>query len=96
MDVTAGAGDAGEVIDPRGREHQNRQLAAILRRRIRDGRYPPGRVLPSEQQLRDEFGISRNTARRAIEVLRDEGLAETVPGRGTYVVDQLPDEGEEP
>jgi GntR family transcriptional regulator len=32
-----------------------------------------------------EYGIARGTARRAVEVLRDEGLVITVQGRGTYV-----------
>jgi len=34
------------------------------------------------------FGVARDTARRAIAVLRDEGLVRTVPHRGTYVVDR--------
>ena len=61
-----------------------RQLAAILRARITSGQIPPGRVLPSEKQLEQEFGISRGTARKAIALLRDEGLVVTVAGRGTY------------
>ncbi|MGN6175829.1 MAG: GntR family transcriptional regulator [Streptosporangiaceae bacterium] len=31
------------------------------------------------------FGVARDTARRAVQVLRDEGLVVTVPQRGTYV-----------
>ena len=62
-----------------------RQLAAILRARIADGTIPPGGVLPSEKQLEQEFGIARGTARKAIALLRDEGLVVTVAGRGTYV-----------
>lgn len=83
-----------ETIDPRGRDPEYRQLAAILRGRIRSGVYPPGGVMPSEQQIRDEFGLSRNTARRAIKQLRDEGIVVTVAGRGTYVADPPPDDGE--
>ena len=79
-----------DTIDPRGRVPEYRQLAAILRTRIRSGAYPPGAVMPSEQQIRDEFGISRNTARRAIALLRDEGIVTTVAGRGSYVADPLP------
>lgn len=62
-----------------------RQLAAILRARIEDGTYEPGRVMPSEKQLQQELGISRGTIRKAIALIRGEGLAETVAGRGTYV-----------
>jgi GntR family transcriptional regulator len=75
---------ARETIDPRGPVPVWRQLAAILRARITSGRIPPGRVLPSEKQLEQEFGISRGTARKAIALLRDEGLVVTVAGRGTY------------
>jgi DNA-binding GntR family transcriptional regulator len=41
--------------------------------------------VPSESQLEQEFGIARGTARKAIAVLRDEGLVITVKGRGSYV-----------
>lgn len=78
--------DAREAIDYDVAAPVYRQLAAILRARILAGRIEPGRVLPSETQLQGEFGVSRNTSRRAIAMLRDEGLAVTVAGRGTYVV----------
>jgi GntR family transcriptional regulator len=61
------------------------QLAAILRARITSGELPPGRVLPSEATLMQEHGIARETARKAVRVLRDEGLVEVVQGRGAYV-----------
>ena len=32
-----------------------------------------------------EFGVARETARRAVTLLREEGLVVTVPGMGTYV-----------
>ena len=65
-----------------------RQLAAILRRRILSGAIRPEHVIPSEKQLEQEYGLSRNTSRRAIAILRDEGLVVTVAGRGTYVVSE--------
>ena len=85
------SGDS-ETIDPGVATPLWRQLAAILRARIRSGTYPPGRVMPSEKQLEQEFGLSRNTARRSVALLRDEGLIVTVAGRGSYVADPLPDE----
>lgn len=65
-----------------------RQLAAILAARIDGGTYPPGRVLPSEKQLEQEFGLARGTIRKAIAWLRSEDLVVTVHGRGTYVSEQ--------
>jgi GntR family transcriptional regulator len=36
--------------------------------------------------LVDLFGVAGDTARRAVQVLREEGLVETIPQRGTYVL----------
>ena len=66
------------------------QLAAILREAIRRGEYPPGRRLPSETTLMQQHGVARETARKAVRVLADEGLAEVVPGRGVFVTGQEP------
>jgi DNA-binding GntR family transcriptional regulator len=60
-------------------------MAAWLRSRITSGELAPGQVLPSEKDLMDTFGVARTTARRAMAMLRAEGLAETVAQRGSYV-----------
>jgi GntR family transcriptional regulator len=46
---------------------------------------PVGSVLPSESEMSTEFGASRVTVRRALEVLRDEGLIAARQGFGWYV-----------
>ena len=77
-------------INPRGALPPYRQIAAWLRSRIEAGEFRPGEdPLPSEKDLVNLFGVARDTARRAVEALRDEGLVETIPQRGTYV---LPEE----
>lgn len=53
----------------------------MLRERILSGEIT---VLPSLTDLTEETGLAPNTIRRAIRVLIDEGLAYTVPGRGTF------------
>ena len=74
-------------INPRAAEPPHRQIAAWLRARIEAGEFEPDAdPLPSEAWLVGAFGVARDTARRAIAVLRDEGLVHTVPHRGTYVV----------
>lgn len=74
-------------INPRGALPPYRQIAAWLRSRIEAGEFRPGEdPLPSEKDLVNLFGVARDTARRAVEVLRDEGLVETIPQRGTYVL----------
>lgn len=67
-----------------------RQVADELRRRIQAGDYAPGSVLPSELELLGEFGVSRNTVRGAVGILRNEGLVYSVKGRGSFVRQQLP------
>jgi GntR family transcriptional regulator len=74
------------MIDPTARLPPYRQLAEIVRGRIASGEYPKGSRLPSESDFMEEFEIGRNTARRAVAVLRDEGIVETVATRGSYVL----------
>ena len=74
------------VVDHDAPEPPYLQVAAILRRRIQAGQLPPGGRVPSITALMGEFGIARNTARRAIEVLKDEGLVTVRQGWGTFVV----------
>lgn len=61
------------------------QLASIIREYIYKGIYKTGSALPSEPRLAREFGVSRETARTAVRLLRDEGLIVTRNGRGSYV-----------
>ena len=68
----------------------HRQVADVLRMRIESGDLGPRR-LPSIAELVEEHGIARTTAARAQQVLVDEGLAEVVPGWGTYVLERAGD-----
>lgn len=62
------------------------RLAGVLRGPIERGELVPRQPLPSETYLVQRYGVSRGTARRAVAVLRDEGLVRTIAQRGTYVV----------
>jgi GntR family transcriptional regulator len=73
------------TVDHDGKTPVYLQIAAILRDRITSGQILPGRPVPSEPQLVAEFGVAKLTARKAVRVLRDEGLVEVVQGRGAYV-----------
>jgi GntR family transcriptional regulator len=72
------------------------QVARIVRERIRSGALEPMQVIPSETQLVQEHGVARETARRAIRLLRTEGWIFTLPQRGSYVSprDKWPTEGD--
>ncbi|MEU4578913.1 GntR family transcriptional regulator [Nonomuraea sp. NPDC023979] len=74
------------MIDREGPVPPYRQVANALRARIESGEIPPGRRIPSLVELEAEFPVARDTLRKAVKVLRDEGLVETVSGMGVYVV----------
>lgn len=74
------------AIDPDARRAPYLQLADIIRRRIADGDIEIGRRIPSMTELEAEFGLARNTIKKAFDVLKAEGLVEAEPGRGLFVV----------
>jgi DNA-binding GntR family transcriptional regulator len=73
-------------IDHDGPTPLYRQLAAVLRAQILSGELPADRPIPSEQRLMQTHEVGRDTARKALRILREEGLVEPIQGRGTYVV----------
>ena len=74
------------VVDPEAATPVYIQVANELRQQIRSGQLPPGRRVLSESDLEQIYGVARSTARKAIALLRDEGLVETVRGKGSFVV----------
>jgi GntR family transcriptional regulator len=72
------------VIDTHAPEPSYLQLASQLRGRIQSGEIGPREPLPSITYLTGETGLAVGTIRKAIGVLVGEGLAYTVPGRGTF------------
>ena len=84
------ADDRVDRIDPIAPVPPYRQIADILRRRIASGKYRPDTRIPTESELVEEFEVARTTARRAVSVLREEGMIYTVPNRGSYVARETP------
>jgi len=61
------------------------QLKEILERRIQSGEFQPGDQFPTDEQLCQEYSLSRGTVRRAVEMLIDAGMLRREQGRGTFL-----------
>ena len=64
------------------------QIYEIILRNISDGTYPAGTLLPSENQLAEQFDVSRPTIRAAFARLGERGYVKRQRGVGTYVADR--------
>jgi GntR family transcriptional regulator len=67
------------------REVRYRAIADELRRRVASGDLAAGALLPSESELSGAYGVSRVTVRKALDLLRDEGLVDSRQGFGWFV-----------
>ncbi len=69
------------------------EVSAEIKRTIFSGVLKPGDILPSEQQLADQFGVGRQTVREALRRLETSGFIATQKGAsgGPVVVDTILD-----
>lgn len=63
-------------------------IAYALRARIDAGEFTPGSPLPSEAALMREFDASRNTVRRAYELLEQAGVVTVRQGAGAFLANR--------
>ncbi|WP_067183347.1 GntR family transcriptional regulator [Microtetraspora niveoalba] len=66
------------------------QVAAELRKAIYVGALGPGDQIPTEAELMEAHGVSRNTVRLALGELENEGLILRMRRRGTFVRERRP------
>jgi len=72
------------------REIRYRAIADELRQRVEAGEFAAGRTLPSEAELSAAYEASRVTIRKALDLLREEGLIDARQGFGWFAaVDPL-------
>jgi GntR family transcriptional regulator len=65
------------------------QIAARLRLGIDRGEFVSGDRLPSESQLFEAFGVSRTTARAALDSLENDGLITRRSGKGSILLEKI-------
>src|SRR6202049_1247352 len=63
------------------------QIVQQIEESILAGALKPGDQLPAERDLAQQFGVSRTAVREAVKTLREKGLVEASPGRGTFIRD---------
>ena len=68
-----------------GDDYPYRRIVSDLREQVLSGQRAPGDRMPSESELSATYHTSRPTVRRALAVLRGEGLIVTGQGSGTFV-----------
>ncbi|HLV10739.1 MAG TPA: GntR family transcriptional regulator [Halanaerobiales bacterium] len=62
-----------------------KRIASVINSRIHKGLYPPSSYLPSENTLAAEFGVTRATVRKALNILKQQGTVESFQGKGYQV-----------
>ena len=62
-----------------------RQIYLTIKNNIERGKYRHDKPLPSEFALAEQFGVSRVTLRRTLDLLEKEGLINRQPGLGTFL-----------
>ena len=70
---------------------KHHRLYLLLKDEITSSRFGPGRILPGELKLAEQYAVSRVTVRAAIKTLADNGLVDRKPGVGTIVRDRVLD-----
>lgn len=75
-------------------EYEWQRVARKIAGDIESGRIPPGGALPGIVRLAETYGVADRTARRALRDLRERGLIETLPHKGSFAVDRSADAGD--
>jgi len=61
------------------------QIVEQIEQSVQKGDLKPGDQLPAERELAEQFGVSRTAVREAVKALREKGLVEAYPGKGTFI-----------
>ena len=71
-----------------GKMKKYQEIFNDLQEKITNGHYAAGVLLPTENDLQEYYGVSRDTVRKALRLLTEKGLIQKVQGRGSQVLKQ--------
>jgi len=71
-------------------ERLYQRIVEQIEHRIVAGDLKVGDQLPSERELGEQFAVSRTAVREAVKALREKGLLEVLPGKGTFIRNGTP------
>ncbi len=69
-------------------ERLYQQVVQQIEEGIIEGGLKVGDRLPAERELCERFGVSRTAVREAVKALREKGLVQSDPGRGTFIINR--------
>lgn len=76
---------SSDIIDRNSKLPLYYQLYEILKSNIRNGKWKPGDMIPTESVLIKRYKVSRTTIRQVLDILVNEGLIYRERGRGSFV-----------
>ena len=79
------------LVNPKSKQPLYEQLVEQLRKQLFLGVIEAGQALPSVRQLATELGINPNTIQKANRRMEAEGMIISVPGKGSFISDDLAD-----
>lgn len=65
--------------------YKYKAVADEIRQQIKTGKYSPGELMPDQNQIARDFGTTRVTIHKALQLLMIEGMIYSKRGSGTYV-----------
>jgi len=79
------------MYEPIQTERLYERIVSQIEQLIESGELQVGDQLPSERELAEQFAVSRTAVREAVKALRQKGLVEIRPGRGTFITNGASD-----
>ncbi len=65
-----------------------REIYFDLKDRLNAGEFEQGKLLPSDHKLMMNYGVARETVRKAMKQLAEDGYVQRLRGKGTIAIDQ--------